>query len=79
MSLSVPFCKFVLRNGFDKSAKDRGLKIDTNVLIYKNLDGRPKFMRTSTFSGASVTDLDKLQRRPYAVDLSSGSGTDPSL
>lgn len=74
MSPSIEIFKSVLGNDFGKSAKDHGLKVNTNVVLYEELDCGPKIMGSATISDVDVTDPDVLQRLLYGVDLNGGSG-----
>lgn len=68
--------KPVFVNNFDESAKNRGLKIDTKVVLYDGLDGRRKVVGSDTISDAGVTDPNEFKRRLHGVYQNHGSGSD---
>lgn len=67
--------KPVLGNDSAKSANDRGLKIDANVVLYEETVKRFKAVDSATISGAIVPETDEFQGRLYGVDLYRGSGS----
>lgn len=75
LSPSIECLRSVLGNDFGKYAKDRGLKIDTDVVLHEGLHGRPMVVGSATISGTDVSDPDAFQRRLNSVDLSRGSGS----
>lgn len=61
-------------NDFGKSGKHRGLKPNTDVILYEELDGRRNGLVSATISGADMTDPDESQSLLHGVDLNRGSG-----
>lgn len=61
---------YVIHNNLGKSGKDRGLKIDTDVVFYEEKNGRRKFMGSAIFSRAVLTYLDEFHHLLHSVDLS---------
>lgn len=76
MSPSIAFLKSFLSNDFARSARDRGLKIDFDVVLYEVLDCGPSAVDLATISGAGVADPDEYHRRPYGIYLNRRSGSD---
>lgn len=72
----IALFKSFLDNDLGKSAKDRGIHFDTDVVFYRELDSIPKFLGSATISGAGVTDPNEFHRRLHGVDLKSGSDSD---
>lgn len=68
--------KSVLCNNAGKSAKNRGLKIDTEVVLHGRLDGRPKLVISAAVSGVEVTDLQRFQLCLHKVHMNRGSLSD---
>lgn len=58
ISPSVGFSKSVLGNDPDKSAKDRVLKTETDVLLFEEQDGSRKVVGLATMSDARMTSCD---------------------
>lgn len=58
----------MLRNEFGKTAKARCSKIETNVAAYSEQDELTKILRSTTISGAYVTDLDEIQRHLHGIN-----------
>lgn len=79
MSLSIPFFNPTLGNDFDKSTKDHCLKIDTNIVHYKEKYGLPRAMGSARISGLGVTDPDRIHRRLHDIYLSPGSDSDHAV
>lgn len=79
MAYSVVLYKLVLRNDFEKSAKERGLSIDTDVARYWDHDASIKVMCSVINSRAGATDPDEFQRHFHVVDLTRTSGADHIL
>lgn len=72
MSDSVEVFMAFLSNDFGKSAEDRGLKVDTHVICYEEIDDRPNVAASATITGVYGTDPEKFQRRLQGVDLNRG-------
>lgn len=74
ISASKSFSKSIVDNEFGKSAKDCGLKIDTDVVLYERLNGGSEVVVSLSISGAGVSDPDEVQRHLHGVDPGRGSG-----
>lgn len=72
---SISFFKSVHGNDFGKSTKDRGLKIETGVVLYEEQDVRRKLARFATSSGEGLANVNEIKRRFHAVDLNRGLGS----
>lgn len=68
MSPSISFFKCDNSNEFKKFEKDRGLKIDSNVLLCKDLYGKPKVSGSARIADRDLTDPEKFQRFLHGVD-----------
>lgn len=55
--------------------KDGGLKIDTDLVVQEELDGRDRVVGSEKISGAAVADPDEFQRLLHGVDLNRVSGS----
>lgn len=58
ISLSKASFNSLFANDFGKSAKDGGLKIDTNVVLHEEMVGRPSVAGSPIISRACVADHD---------------------
>lgn len=76
MSPTIAFFQSVLGNEFGKSAKDSGLKVYTDVILYKELEGRSKVVGAAIVSGASMTDSDEFQHRLHCFGRNRVLGSD---
>lgn len=72
VSRFIAFFKSVLGNDFDKSTKDHRLKVDTNVVLYVEHDGRSKivgrsenFRRGRDWSRLVSTSLSRRWSEPW--------------
>lgn len=66
----------VSKNDLAKSAKDRFLKIDTDVVICREQIGNPNSVGSATITGSGVSDPEEFLRHLHGVDLNRGLGTD---
>lgn len=66
----------IIDNDFDKSAKHRGLKVDTDVVLYENLECLAKDVCSATISVTGLTDPDEFHCRLHGIDLNRGNGSD---
>lgn len=76
MSHCVALFTFVPANDFSKYAQDRGLKIDTEFVLYGLHDGSAKIMSSATIFGAVVNDPENFQREPYGIASNYMRGAD---
>lgn len=64
---------------YRKYAKERGLKIDTDVVLYEEQDGRVKVVGSAAAYGVGGTDPDESQRCFHGFDLKRLSSSDLSV
>lgn len=76
MTPFIASLKSVLDIAFGKCAKDAGLYIETDVVLYGEQNSNDKILGSSKISGASVRDPDGLQRCFHTVDRNRRSGSD---
>lgn len=74
MSPSVASFKSVLGNGFVKSAKNGGLKVFTDVVIFEKQNDSPTTVVPTRISGAGVTDSEEFESHFYSIDLNCECG-----
>lgn len=73
VSPSTTLSKSLLGNALGKSAKERGLKTDTGVVLHEEQDDSPKAVGSEIIFGAGVMDPDEFQRYFYVVGLNGWS------
>lgn len=69
MFLSISLHNSVLGNAFCRSAKDRSLKIDTDVVGYEEQAGRRMLVGSATISYLGMTDRNEFQCHLRDVDM----------